>query len=297
VVAGIDGGSLVENAWTACVSKGKGKAQTTPEEQAIKEVDALYRKALDRDYYETPEEARGPARNYLPMLAENYKDTTFEKWVARLADAGVEVPAGETGAYFQPKLDGYCNISRDGTNQSREGLPILTAPHILDLLTPFFKKYPGRPLHGELYNHALKDDFEKLGSLLKKQKDITPEHLREVTEKVQFHIYDYPGAGEDKPFGERSYALYNDLADLGIWCDAIQFVPTTQGPRPRHLMELTQQAIDAGYEGGIGRLHLPYEKAKRSHSVQKIKRFAWMPSSTSFGSRKARATMPATPSG
>jgi hypothetical protein len=94
VVAGFDDGSLVENAWTQCVSKGKGKAQTTPEEQAIKEVDALYRKALDRDYYETPEEAAGPPRNYLPMLAESWKDTTWEKWVARLMAS--TWPAGET---------------------------------------------------------------------------------------------------------------------------------------------------------------------------------------------------------
>jgi hypothetical protein len=39
VVSGIDGGALVRSEWTVCGSKGKGKAQTTPEEQSIKEVD------------------------------------------------------------------------------------------------------------------------------------------------------------------------------------------------------------------------------------------------------------------
>lgn len=274
VVAGIDGGSLVENAWTECVIKGKGKAQTTPEEQAIKEVDALYEKALKRDYYETPEEAAGPPRNYLPMLAEGWKDTTWDKWLARLVKADITPPAGETGAYFQPKLDGYCCIARAAGLQSREGLPILTAPHIMEALKPFFERYPDAVLHGELYNHELKTEFEKLGSLLKKQKGITQEHIDEVVAKVQYHVYDYPGAGEDKPFGERSYALYNDLADLGIWLnDVVQYVVTTKVRDEEHLLELTAEALELGYEGGIGRLHLPYEKAKRSWSVIKIKTF------------------------
>lgn len=272
VIAGINCGSLVVNAWTECVSKGKGKAQTTPEEQAIKEVEALYSKALDRDYYETPGEAAGPARNYLPMLANSWKDTTFEKWTARVAKAGFTPPVF-AGAYFQPKLDGYCCIGRDQGLQSREGLPILTAEHIMDLMAPVRRRHPNKPLHGELYNHDLKNEFEKLGSLLKRQKDITQEHIDEVTAKVQYHLYDWPGWGEEKPFGERSYALYSELADLGVWSDTIQCVPTIPVRDEDHLLELTATALEDGYEGGIGRLHLPYEKAKRSWSVIKIKTF------------------------
>lgn len=273
VVAGFDGGSLVENAWTECVSKGKGKAQTTPEEQAIKEVAALYKKALDRDYYETPEEASGPPRNYLPMLAEGWKDTTWEKWVARLAKGGAVLGPTETGVYFQPKLDGFCCIATAKGLQSREGLPILTAPHIIQALAPFFARYPDAVLHGELYNHDLKDDFEKIGSLLKKQKGITDEHIAEVVAKVQYHIYDFPGAGEHEGFGYRSYELYTTFADMGLWAHPIECVKTTKVENEEHLLELTAQAVEDGYEGGIGRLHLPYEKAKRSWSVIKIKTF------------------------
>jgi hypothetical protein len=275
VVAGIDGGSLVAAGWTVCKSKGKGKAQTTPEVQAIKEIEALYKKGLDRDYYETPEAAAGPPRNYLPMLAESWSDTTWEKWVARIAKAGVVVPDGETGVYWQPKLDGYCNIARDHKLQSREGLPILTAPHIQRALQPFFDMFPGAPLHGELYNHDYKDEFEKLGSLLKKQKDITAEHIAEVEAKVQFHIYDYPGAGEHLPFGERFAALERDLRLAGVDLDSgvIQIVRTVKVRDAEHLLELTGGAVEDGYEGGIGRLHIPYEKAKRSWGVIKIKDF------------------------
>lgn len=275
VVAGFDGGSLVENAWTVCKSKGKGKAQTTPQEQAMKEIEALYKKALDRDYYETPEAAAGPPRNYLPMLAESWKDTTWDKWTTRLKKAKAAPLPGTTGVYFQPKLDGYCCISYDRKMQSREGLPILTAPHIVAALETFYAMFPGRPIHGELYNHDLKEEFEALGSLLKKQKDITQDHIDEVVAKVQFHVYDYPGAGEDLPFGERIAALRRDLAAAGVDLDSgvIQIVETTAVEDEEHLTTLCGRALEDGYEGGIGRLHLAYEKAKRSWSVIKIKIF------------------------
>lgn len=273
VVAGVDGGSLVTNAWTECGSKGKGKAQTTPEEQAIKEVEALYKKSLDRDYYETPEAARGPARNYLPMLAQSWKDTTWAKWVARVLPFAPHAVLSPTGVYFQPKLDGYCCIAKEHGLQSREGLPILTAPHVERELAAFFAAWGDGPLHGELYNHDLKDEFEKLGSLLKKQKGITPEHVAEVEAKVQFHVYDYPGL-ETLEFGRRNFELRHRLHECGaLNSGVIRFVETTPVRDEEHMLELTAQAVEDGYEGGIGRLHLPYEKAKRSWSVIKIKTF------------------------
>ncbi|MHA2064820.1 MAG: hypothetical protein ACXABY_10640, partial [Candidatus Thorarchaeota archaeon] len=43
------------------------KAETTPEEQAIKEAEAMWKHRLDRKYSLTPEDARLPSE--LPMLA------------------------------------------------------------------------------------------------------------------------------------------------------------------------------------------------------------------------------------
>ncbi len=271
VVAGLEGGSAVVNEWTVCDSKGIGKAQTTPEEQAIKEVAALYTKQLKRSYYETPDEARGPARNYLPMLANGWKDTTWDKWLARCP-----APYAHLGskAFFQPKLDGFCCIATAAGLQSRKGLPILTAGHIQEALRPFFDEHPDAILHGELYNHDLREEFEQLSSLLRREKNITPEHLNEVAAKVQYHVYDFPGHGEHLGFGERFAALDAKLygcakASNGV----IHVVDTTPVTSEEHLLELTAAAVEAGYEGGIGRLHLPYEKAKRSWSVIKIKSF------------------------
>jgi ATP-dependent DNA ligase len=64
--------------------------------------------------------------------------------------------------FMQPKLDGVrCVISKDGA-YSRTGKEWLNIHHITTNLEPFFEKYPEVVLDGELYNHELKDDFEKI---------------------------------------------------------------------------------------------------------------------------------------
>lgn len=274
VMSGIDGGAITETGWTTCASKGKGKALTTPEEQAQKEVEAEYKHNLKRDYFETPEEAAGPKRFYPPMLAQRWKDTTWEKWTARLKKAGWTPKfEGDTGVYFQPKLDGYRSINQspaNGSMTSREGQPIPTAAHVAAAMAAFFDDEPDGILDGELYNHLLRDDFEKIGSLLKKTKDITPEHLAEVQSKVQLHLYDYPSLGH-LPFSERSAALKAKLATIGLWGDVLVCVPTTPVRDEDHMLELFREARDAGHEGGIARLDLPYEEGKRSWTCIKIK--------------------------
>ena len=81
--------------------------------------------------------------------------------------------------FIQPKLDGVrCVIQRDNYHYvkptikaySRTGKQWLNINHILEKLEPFFEKYPEVVLDGELYNHDLKDDFEKIISLVRKTK-------------------------------------------------------------------------------------------------------------------------------
>ena len=103
--------------------------------------------------------------------------------------------------FIQPKLDGVrCVIQFEkyvdkyeprGVVEafSRTGKPWRNIDHILKELKPFFMKHPNVVLDGELYNHALKDNFEKIISLVRKTKPTT-EHQRESAEKVQFHCYD-----------------------------------------------------------------------------------------------------------
>ena len=92
-------------------------------------------------------------------------------------------------AFIQPKLDGVrCLFTAKGAF-SRANNQFMNVEHIEKALKPFFAKNPTAILDGELYNHGLKDDFEKIISLVKKRKP-TDLDKAEATELVQYHVYD-----------------------------------------------------------------------------------------------------------
>ena len=272
VVSGHHGGQLVTSEWTVCT----GKQKRTDEEQAFFEVQSGYTYNLEREYFRTPQEAEGGARFFKPMLAEKWKDCGWTGAMEKLAKSGFE-PAydGHTGFFYQHKFDGFCCIATIDGLQSREGKPIIAVPHIMEALKPYFDEYPNGVLHGELYSHDLKDNFQKLVSLLKKQKDIKPEQYAEAAAIVQYHVYDNPAphARADR-FSERHAKLYDDLkpvidASNGV----IQLAETWAVRDEDHLRELMGQSLELGYEGGIGRLDLGEYVQKRSWQVLKIKEF------------------------
>ena len=102
-------------------------------------------------------------------------------------------------AYIQPKLDGVrCTISAKGAF-SRTHKEFKNVDHIKRSLKAFFREHPYAILDGELYNHDLRDDFEKIISLVRKTKP-TDEHRKEARKLIQFHCYDivsYNGAISD----------------------------------------------------------------------------------------------------
>ncbi len=263
-IAGLDGGALTTSGWTHCT----GKQKRNDAEQAIFEITAAYTHGLKREYFETPEEAAGEKRFFKPQLAEKWSDTTWAKWLARVKTPSIH---SSTGAYFQPKLDGFCCIAQKSGLTSREGQPIIAVPHIMEALAPLFERFPDAVFHGELYSHEYKDDFEQLSSILKKQKDISEEQFALAREVAQFHIYDYASPEvRDLPFGERHERLTEDLQ--GHWGGVLREVVTTPLLDEAHMLALFYAAVEDGYEGGIGRLDLPYAQ-KRTWAVIKIKIF------------------------
>merc|ERR1711965_91358 len=92
--------------------------------------------------------------------------------------------------YIQPKLDGIrCLFTANGAF-SRNKKQFMNLKHIEMALKPFFAEQPDVVLDGELYNHKLKRDFEKIISLVRKQKP-TDEDRLDAQHLVQVHIYDY----------------------------------------------------------------------------------------------------------
>ncbi len=251
-VSGLVGGKETTSAYTVAIPKNVGRSNaTTGEEQAIAEIEAEYKKKRDRKYYDEGEEVGGK-KFYAPMLAEKFKD----------------LPAGIVWA--QPKLDGFrAIVTKDGIT-SRAGKPFFLT-HIMEALERFFEVYPEVVLDGELYNHDLKADFEKLGSLIKKQTR-SPEQEKEVADLMQYHVYDVPSV--DGNYQDRhdfmKFGVYEYISDAG----PIKLVETLQIEHQDDLDEAFGRWLELGYEGQMVRLDdFSYESGKRSKSLLKRKEF------------------------
>jgi DNA ligase-1 len=171
--------------------------------------------------------------------------------------------------FMQPKLDGVrCLIQYDNsvvTAYSRTGKQWLNIDHILQSLKPFFQDNPNVILDGELYNHALRDDFEKIISCVRKQKP-TAIDKAESRRLVQFHCYDI--VDETLDFQSRSIRLNTLLKPTyGIKLVITHWVESEDEAKVRH-----QYNLSKGYEGSILRLNDVYQ-CKRSHSLRKFKDF------------------------
>ena len=176
--------------------------------------------------------------------------------------------------FMQPKLDGVrCLIQYERVTPlqtgpvaySRTGKQWKNIDHILQSLEPFFEANPDVILDGELYNHALRDDFEKIISCVRKQKP-TDVDRAESRKLVQFHCYDIVDEALD--FQSRSIRLNTLLKPTyGIKLVKTIVTPTESQAKVNHARNL-----DAGYEGSILRLNDVYQ-CKRSHSLRKFKDF------------------------
>ena len=186
---------------------------------------------------------------------------------------------------MQPKLDGVrCVIQSEDVEYhepntgklikaqavkaySRTGKEWKNIDHILKQLEPFFAKYPNVILDGELYNHDLKDNFEKIISLVRKTKP-TDEHRLESKEMVQFHCYDI--IDEELPFDQRIEFVNQSLMLLG---DSIHIVDTHWLDSETEAKVRHKYNLSKGYEGSIVRTNDTYQ-CKRSHNLRKFKDFS-----------------------
>ena len=89
----------------------------------------------------------------------------------------------DENSFIQPKLDGVrCYITKDGAF-SRNYKEFKTVDHIKNAFKPLFKKLPNLVVDGELYNHQFKDNFNKIISLVRKQKP-EPNDIDEATRYI-----------------------------------------------------------------------------------------------------------------
>jgi DNA ligase-1 len=248
------GGQITTNAWTVVYGKNEGKANgTTDIEQALKEAIAKRTKKLESGYFESITNI-DTKQYFEPMLAakwEDYKDK-------------IQYPI-----YSQAKLDGIrCILTKDGMF-SRNGKPIISAPHIFDSVKPLFETNPDLIFDGELYADKFANDFNKIVSLVKKTKP-TADDLKESKELIEYHIYDLPSS--DKNFIQRAYdlaILFETRSELHPHC---RIVETYKVPSEAVVTELYEKYVEEGYEGQMLRLDSKYEN-KRSKTLLKHKSF------------------------
>ena len=140
--------------------------------------------------------------------------------------------------------------------------------HIELALIPFFKEQPDVVLDGELYNHKLKNDFEKIISLVRKQKPTADDRLN-AQHLVQFHVYDY--------FDGVMYDSYKtrmqNLVTSDIYDAQIKYVPAKLVDSYNYARDLHATYLREGYEGSIIRLDGLY-KHGRSYDLMKFKDFS-----------------------
>jgi DNA ligase-1 len=241
------------------VSEGKNygkKNETSAYEQAVKETKSKWEKQKKKGYVESEESAQAQEVDQelvqggiFPMLAQSYsKHSSKIKWPC----------------YVQPKLDGIRCIAvvQNGkaTLWSRTRKQITSMPHIIQQLEENFTDII---LDGELYNHKLKSDFEKIVSLVRQ------EEPAEGCGVVQYHVYDMVS---DKIFADRNDDLIAQLstADWNI----IIPVQTGMVQTEEQVSEMFAEMTNQGYEGVMLRNgDSLYEQNKRSYGLQKVKEF------------------------
>ena len=252
-VSSKEGGQEVRSGWKLAEAKNVGKKnETTSLTQAQSEVESMYTKQCDRGYFRDVKDV-DTFTKFKPMLANDY--TKLKK--------PLKFPV-----YSQPKLDGIRCIARVDGLWTRAGKRIVSCPHIEEELSSLFAVYPDYVLDGELYNHDLKDNFNKITSLVRKTKP-TEEDIAECRDMVQYHCYDaIPPAEGDQLFPARHENLFAHLRDV----EYTKKVMTFHVPDQELLDDAYKIYLKHGYEGQMVRLPGEYEN-KRSKLLLKRKEF------------------------
>lgn len=172
-------------------------------------------------------------------------------------------------AFIQPKLDGVrCLFTAKGAF-SRANNRFMNVEHIEQALKPFFAKNPTAVLDGELYNHELKDDFEKIISLVKKRKP-TKDDRAEAAELVEYHIYDIASM---KIGGYATRLNYINSISNFRWNHILRKVDTQVAHDSDDAVKFHAKNLKLGYEGSIYRSWSGKYKSTRSWDLMKFKDF------------------------
>lgn len=256
-IAGIHEGAMVISEWKKAEPTNVGRSnERNAVEQAIFEVQATYDKKLSQGGYYLSISEINQTKYFEPMLAKKF---------AKISDWD--------NVYIQAKLDGMrCIATKDGLF-TRKGKKIVSCPHIEESLKEFFQDNPSHILDGELYNHDLRDNFNRLMSICRKTKPSQGD-LEESKEAIEYWLYDYPSV--EKPHHERMIGLKEIRNKYLLKHDCIIITSTFRCKDQSDLDNHHSENLQDGFEGSIVRLSpegSTYEAGKRSPNLLKWKAF------------------------
>lgn len=249
-ISGTQDGKKVTSEWFITEAKNVGRANaTTNITQAKFEANAEFDKRIEKEYFEDIN-AIDSYTAFKPMLAHDFTKTPVES------------------GYTQPKLDGIRMVVNSRGLYSRSNKPIVAVPHIAEALEDFIKTFPTVTLDGELYNHDLKDNFQKITSLVRKTVNIGADEIAESKKLVQYHIYDmFDSANPNMTFKQRAKWIQENVAGDGLVLVKYDIADTSA-----EIDKLYGEYTTAGYEGQMIRQDTAYE-FKRTKNLLKRKEF------------------------
>ena len=276
-VSGLTDGKKVTSVWNITEAKNVGKVNATnAREQAVSEAQSLWDINVEKEYFENVSDIDSYTK-FKPMLAHDYTKRP------------------QSQGWSQPKLDGIRCIADKNGLWTRSGKEITSCPHIWDAIGPILRRNPNIVFDGELYNHELKEDFNKITSLVRKVKT-TEADRAEAAKLVQYHVYDcYDHDQPNLTFNQRDRLFtnifllvqdnkivssestksttYEALSDTQPRVqDVIKLVEALRANDQEELDSMYRYYLEQGYEGQMVRNSTPYE-FKRSKNLLKRKEF------------------------
>jgi DNA ligase 1 len=235
--------------------KNIGKSnETSLEDQADKEAEAMWRFKIERKYSDT--QAGAQIELELPMLAKE-----FDKFKKKLSYP----------VHVQPKLDGVRALAKWENGKvvltSRSGKPWNAVPHINKALEKFLPK--DSVFDGELYIHGV--TFQAITRLVKK--------LRPESIEVKYHVYDIPDhkGDSDLPWSDRRIhldELRKSTSAVPVNVRHIVAVESEVAKNEAEVIAIHDKLVHEGYEGCIVRtLDGRYLYGYRSDDLLKVKNF------------------------
>ena len=254
-ISGLVDGQKVTSAWNLTEAKNVGRSNaTTAKTQAEFEAQAEWTKNVDKDYFVDANDIDSYTA-FKPMLAHDFTKTPV------------------TSGITQPKLDGIRMVVNTRGLYSRSNKEIVAVPHIAEALADFIKDHPTVTLDGELYNHELKDNFQKITSLVRKTVNLGADELAESKELVQYHIYDmFDSANPNMTFMQRYNWIQKNVHLVNKKAVGIHLVASAICETSEEIDVMYGEYTTAGYEGQMIRQDAVYEN-KRSKGLLKRKEF------------------------